>query len=117
MAKNISKKKIAHLSPLESSILKVLWRGGEGMRVRDISGRLGDVPLTSVAVTLDRLHIKGAVNRVSETGRGGAHYIYSAIPKESFQRSLVAGVVDRLVANFGSVAVNYFNEKYGKSKK
>lgn len=116
MQKNIPKK-IAQVSPLENSILNVLWKNGGGMRVREISAKLKKVPLTSVAVTLDRLHGKGAVVRESEKGRGGTHYIYSAVPRESFQRSMVAGVMDRLVENFGSVAVNYFNEKYGKRKK
>ncbi|MFZ3077375.1 MAG: BlaI/MecI/CopY family transcriptional regulator [Candidatus Aenigmatarchaeota archaeon] len=116
MRKTVSKK-IAQLSPLENSILGVLWKSGEGMRVRELHAKLKNIPLTSIAVTLDRLHKKSAVIRASEKGRGGTHYIYSAIPKESFQRSMVAGVMDRLVENFGSVAVNYFNEKYGKGKK
>lgn len=115
MGRNIPGK-IAQLSPLENSVLKVLWRSGGKMRVRELHAKLKVVPLTSIAVTLDRLHGKGAVVRASEKGRGGTHYIYSAIPKESFQRSVVAGIADRLVANFGSIAVNYFNEKYGKSK-
>jgi|GEM_PF-989060 len=116
MRKN-NPKKIAQLSPLENNILNVLWKSGEGMRVRGICAKLGGTPLTSIAVTLDRLHKKSAVIRESEKGRGGTHYIYSAVPKESFQRSLVAGVMDRLVENFGQIAVNYFNEKYGKRKK
>ncbi len=116
MQKNIPRK-VARLSPLENNILKVLWKTDGGMRVRELHTKLKNVPLTSIAVTLDRLHIKGAVVRTGETGRGGTHYIYSAIPKESFQRSMVAGVMDRLVENFGQIAVNYFNEKYGKKRK
>ncbi len=116
MEKNIPKK-IAHMSPLESGILKVLWRTDKEMRVREIYAKLKGSPLTSIAVTLDRLHAKGAVIRASEKGRGGTRYIYSAVPKESFQRSLVAGIADRLVENFGPIAVNYFNEKYGKRKR
>lgn len=116
MKKSISKK-IARLSPLENNILNVLWKSGKGMRVRELHAKLKKVPLTSIAVTLGRLHKKNAVMRASEKGRGGTRYIYSAIPKESFQRSLVAGIADRLVENFGSIAVNYFNEKYGKNKR
>lgn len=116
MRKNIAGK-IAQMSPLENGILKVLWKSGGGMRVRELHARLRKAPLTSIAVTLDRLHAKGAVVRAAEKGRGGTHYIYSAVPKESFQRSMVAGVMDRLVENFGQIAVNYFNEKYGKRKK
>ncbi len=116
MRKNIPEK-IAQLSPLENGILNVLWKSSEGMRVRDIYAKLKSVPLTSIAVILDRLHAKGAVVRESEKGRGGTRYIYSAVPKESFQRSIVAGAMDRLVENFGQIAVNYFNEKYGGGKK
>lgn len=116
MRKNNSKR-IARLSPLENNILNALWKSGEDMRVRELHAKLKKNPLTSIAVTLDRLHKKGAVLRTSEKGRGGTHYIYSAIPKESFQKTMIAGVMDRLVENFGQIAVNYFNEKYGKRKK
>ncbi len=117
MPRKDSSRGIARLSPLENSILNVLWKASGGMRVREIFLKLRDVPLTSIAVTLDRLHAKGAVVRTSETGRGGTRYIYSAVPKENFQRSLVAGAIDRLVENFGQIAVNYFNERYGNEKK
>lgn len=113
-----SLQRVAQLSPLENDVLNAIWKGSGGMRTRDVHAKLGKkVALTSVAVMLNRLHGKGAVSRTSEKGRGGTHYIYSAVPKEKFQRSLIAGVADRLVENFGSVAVNYFNEKYGRRKK
>ncbi len=108
----------AGLSPLENDVLNLIWKRSGGMRAREVHAKLRKKAApTSVAVILKRLCSKGALVRKSETGRGGTHYIYSAVPKESFQKSQIAGAVDRLVASFGSVAVNYFNEKYGKRKK
>ena len=66
------------LSPLEFSVLKVLWKQ-DSARVRQIYDKLKSsqkVALSSVAVILDRLFEKGLVNRKVETGRGGLRYVY-----------------------------------------
>lgn len=107
------------LSPLESDILDILWRK-RSARVRDLYGLLKrrGTALTSVAVSLDRLHKKGIVSRKIEYGRGGPHYIYTCdTGMEEFKKSVVENVVDGLIENFGPSAVTYFNERFGRKGK
>ncbi len=108
------------LSPLEYDVACVLWGcPAKQLKVREIHAQLKKskrgVPLTSVAVMLDRLHGKGIVSRTAEPGLGGYHYIYSTkASKKEFEQSLLANAVDRLIENFGSSAVAYFNERFSK---
>ncbi|MEF9475846.1 MAG: BlaI/MecI/CopY family transcriptional regulator [Candidatus Mariimomonas ferrooxydans] len=106
-------------SPLESDILDILWER-KSVKVRYIHTVLRKkkkVALTSIAVSLDRLYKKGVVDRDIETGRGGQHYIYIARKsKKEIEKSLMDNVVNKLIGNFGNVAVNYFNERFGKKK-
>jgi predicted transcriptional regulator len=110
------KRNLGMLSPLEDDVLRVLWRNDSGMRVRDVHNsvrRRRKVALTSVAVILDRLHDKKIVKRRIMTGRGGEHYVYSCCAGQSeFQKSVVEKTVDKLIDNFGPVAVSYFNERF-----
>ncbi|MBI2675756.1 MAG: BlaI/MecI/CopY family transcriptional regulator [Candidatus Aenigmarchaeota archaeon] len=109
----------AILSPLESSILEALWQKRKA-KVRELHSILKKekrIALTSVAVCLDRLHKKGIVMRETETGQGGVHYIYSPLnTRQDFDKSIVENVVDKLIYNFGDIAVNYFNERFSKAE-
>ncbi|MBI4154195.1 BlaI/MecI/CopY family transcriptional regulator [Candidatus Woesearchaeota archaeon] len=115
------KRNLGVLSPLESDVLKIMWKNPDSWRVRDIHSTLKKrrkVALTSVAVILDRLHAKKIVTRKINIGRGGEYYIYSCqVCKEDFQQTVVEKTVDKLIDNFGDVAVNYFNERFSKDKK
>lgn len=106
------------LSPLERSVLDVLWPDKK-MRVREIHARLkSKVALSSVAVILDRLHEKGIVSRDIETARGGARYIYQpSKSKKEFEKSIVEGAVNKLIETFGATAVSYFNDRFKENKK
>lgn len=115
----LNKKDLGVLSPLEHDVLRILWKK-DSMKVRDIHKvlkRKRNVALTSVAVILDRLHEKKTVRRSVSSCRGGYHYIYSATPRHDFEQSVIEKTVDRLIDNFGSVAVTYFNERFAKKKK
>lgn len=108
------------LSPLESQVLGLL-KPGEEFSVRRVHERVSArkrVALTSVAVTLDRLYKMGLVDRRAETGRGGVHYLYTprTSPRE-FERSMVKSAVDRLIERFGSTALAYFEERFGRRKR
>lgn len=107
------------LGPLEADILKILWAKDEA-RVREVYNLLKNkrkVALTSVAVTLDRLYEKKLVKRDVESGKGGTHYIYSTrTSKGDFESSVIENTVNKLIDNFGNVAVNYFNERFSKKK-
>jgi len=107
------------LSPLEAEILKILWVEKK-MRVRDIYDKLKckrKVAHTSIAVILDRLYKKKFVVRNVEAGLGGNHYIYSVrVTRADFENSVIRKTVDKLVENFGDVAINYFHERFAKKK-
>ncbi|MFQ5406253.1 MAG: BlaI/MecI/CopY family transcriptional regulator [Candidatus Micrarchaeia archaeon] len=111
----------AFLSPLECDVSKALWSGKKSMRVRQIHTKLKKlktwkkIPLTSVAVILDRLYEKGIVTRTAETGRGGTHYLYSAKKtKKELEYTFLDDTVNRLLASFGPSASSYFNERFSK---
>ena len=116
----LQKKNLGVLSPLETDVLSLLWGKKDGARVRDIYlvlRKKRKVALTSVAVILDRLYEKKIVKRRIETGRGGEHYIYSCrISKKDFEESVIDKTVDKLIENFGPIAVNYFNERFSRKK-
>ncbi len=106
----------AALSPLEALVLEAL-AGGQGLRTKDVYKlvkRKRKVALTSVAVMLDRLYSKGLVDRKVESCRGGHRYIYCASANtEKFEEKMLGSAVNKLIERFGSVAVSYFNERFG----
>ena len=108
------------LSPLENDVLKVLWPDRR-LKVRHIYEKLSKdrpVALSSIAVILDRLFEKSIVNRSVEKGRGGVRYIYYPVHNKSqFEKSLIETTVNKLIDNFGSTAVSYFNERFGEEKR
>ena len=103
------------LSPLEISILSCLWKQ-DGLKVRQIHAMLGakrSVPVSSIAVTLDRLYKNKIVKRKIESGRGGMHYIYSTkLSKSDFEQHIVEKTVNNLISSFGTVAFAYFNDRF-----
>ncbi|MBI2578858.1 MAG: BlaI/MecI/CopY family transcriptional regulator [Candidatus Aenigmarchaeota archaeon] len=107
------------LSPLETEILLLLWKMDKA-RVAELHRLLKrnrNFALTSVAVTLDRLHQKGIVSRTIEKGRGGGHYIYyPKKTKHEFEESVIEHTVNKLMNNFGTVAANYFYKRFSKRK-
>lgn len=116
---DLEKNSIGVLSPLQASILDTLWKK-DRQKVRDIHSNLRHkgIALTSIAVDLDRMHKKGMVWRSVENGRGGPHYIYSVRKsREEFEKSILDGTVNKLIEKFGSVAVDYFNERFSKTGK
>ncbi|MDE1828160.1 MAG: BlaI/MecI/CopY family transcriptional regulator [Candidatus Micrarchaeota archaeon] len=106
------------LSPLEDVVVNVLFSKKE-LTSREIFRLLkkkgSRVALTSIAVTLDRLHSKGLVTRRMETCRGGFRYVYTVRGnKNDVYRLILGRTVDRLMKRFGPIAASYFNEKFGK---
>ncbi len=117
---DLRKESIGVLSPLQADILKSLWKR-EQSTVRELYNTIKTkkkIALTSVAVDLDRLHKKGIVERVTENGLGGPHYIYSVSKSKSeFEKSVIDSTVNKLIQKFGSVAVDYFNERFSKESR
>lgn len=60
------------LGPLERRVLEALWASAGGARVRDLQPSFPEIAYTTLMTTLDRLHRKGVLERVSE-GRAFAY--------------------------------------------
>ena len=107
------------LSPLESSVLKVLWPS-KHLRVKEIHTHLkkNKVALSSVAVICDRLHDKGLLKRDIETSeKDCVRYVYfPSQNKANFEKSVIDKAVNNLLNTFGSTAVSYFNERFKRKK-
>ena len=108
------------LSALEADIMRSLWKKNP-LRVKELHKELGrrhNVALTTIAVTMDRLHERKLVERKIEAGRGGLHYLYyPSRAKEEFEKSLIDQTVNKLIEVFGKTAVSYFDERFKSSKK
>ncbi len=112
--KHISEKNLSHL---ENDMLDLLWKMKKA-RVREIYNLLikkRDLAHSSVAVMLDRLYKKGHVKREVESCKGGFRYIYCpSLEKSEFQRNVIENSVNKIIKKFGSTAINYFDERFGK---
>lgn len=107
------------LSPLEIDILSCIWKK-DSLKVRQIHKMLGNkrtVPVSSIAVTLDRLHKNRIVKRRIASGRGGMHYIYSPrLSKNDVEQQIIEKTVNSLISSFGAMAFSYFNERFSDKK-
>lgn len=86
------RKNDGRLGPLESQLLKMLWKRGSGT-VREVLDT-GEVrgAYTTVMTTLDRLHKKGLLDRVAE-GRA-----YRYLPRQT-QNEFNGAAVQRAIRN------------------
>ena len=111
---------IATLSPLEANIIKDLesTKDYTTSEVYSLIKKKRKVAQSSVSVLLDRLYKKGLLKRKTENAKGGVRFVYSiSESKEDFEKNIVENVVNRLVERFGSKAIAYFNESFGKRKR
>lgn len=98
------------LSPLEEKIMDFLWKNYDST-VSEIAEQV-EAPLSSVAVTIDRLIQHGYVLRKKEKVDGRMKYIYSpALEKEEADRRMVEDILDSLMDKFGDAVVNYFQQR------
>lgn len=101
-------------SPIETKIIKTLWREGE--MTTTMLTKKTDIPLTSVAGTLDRLVKAGYATRRSESINGRIKYFYEPIFSEKeIAIKITNRILDRLVDAFGPLALENFS-KYNDKK-
>ncbi len=116
----MSKGVLENLSPLEAETLKALPDGSR-KKVREIHAQVckrHKVPLTSVAVMLDRLYEKKLVGRGIETCRGGTRYIYFLKKShDEIETDYLKADVDSIISKFGDKAVAYFHKRFSEGKK
>ncbi|HIH44856.1 MAG TPA: hypothetical protein HA257_07245 [Candidatus Methanoperedenaceae archaeon] len=102
-------------SPIEADIMDALWESGDMLTV-EITEKT-NIPLTSVAGTLDRLVKAGFATRHVENVNGRVRYVYSAaFTHDETANEITTRVLDSLVDAFGEVAVENFARYTGKNK-
>jgi len=101
-------------SPIEAAILRALWSEGE-MTTSELTGKT-NIPLTSVAGTLDRLVKAGYTTRRTENVNGRVRYVYEPVfSEEEAASEITTKILDSLVEAFGPMAVENFS-KYSDKK-
>lgn len=101
-------------SPIEAAILRALWADGD-MMTSELTEKT-QIPLTSVAGTLDRLVKAGYASRTVDNGSGRVRYVYSPVYSEEEAASeITTRVMDSLVDAFGPLAIENFT-KYRDEK-
>jgi len=101
-------------SPIEAEIMKALWSEGE-MTTSELTGKT-NIPLTSVAGTLDRLVKAGYAVRHVENINGRVRYVYEpAFSEEEAASEITTKILDSLVDAFGPLALENFS-KYSDKK-
>lgn len=101
-------------SPIEAAILRALWSEGK-MTTSELTGKT-NIPLTSVAGTLDRLVKAGYTTRQTENVNGRVRYVYEPVfSEEEAASEITTKILDSLVQAFGPLAVENFS-KYSDKK-
>ncbi|VVB87942.1 HTH-type transcriptional regulator lrs14 [uncultured archaeon] len=101
-------------SPIEAKILKTLWDEGE-MMTSELTEKT-DIPLTSIAGTLDRLVKAGYASRRVDNVGGRVRYIYAPVfSEEEIAGEITTKILDSLVDTFGPLALENFS-KYSDKK-
>ncbi len=100
-------------SPIETSILKTLWKGGD-MTASELTGKT-NIPLTSVAGTLDRLVKAGYAARRTENINGRVRFVYASVfSEEEVATEITTKILDSLVDAFGPLALENFSKYSGR---
>ncbi len=101
-------------SDLEEEILKQLWNKGNGhsKSLHESVGKKYHVTHSTIAVTLNRLHEKGLLQRKPEKTRGGTRYIYTPkLSREDFGNHLSGKFLSFLRKSFGENCVANLKRK------
>lgn len=101
-------------SPIEAQIMDVLWSHDELMTSQITE--MTEIPLSSVAGTLDRLVKSGFAKRRVEKNKNRIRYVYSATTSaDNTANEITNRVLDSLVDTFGKVAIeNFYNYRNKK---
>jgi predicted transcriptional regulator len=104
------------LSPLEERIMSFLWKNPESTAA-EISRNL-NVPLSSIAATVDRLCKHGYLSRERRRVDKRTRYVYSPVlSREEAKKKMIEDILDTLMDRFEDIVVSYFNRRSGNVKR
>jgi predicted transcriptional regulator len=119
---NLGRKELeAFFGPLEANIIETVWNSEKKpLTVRKVYEKLKrekSIAYTTVMSTMDRLYVKGLLDRQIEKGKGGLFYVYwPKLEEQSFKKSAVRQVISSLIENFGEVVTSYLIEEAASDK-
>ena len=99
-----------YLGGLQAEVMDIFWRRGDAT-VREVVTELNerhDLAYTTVLTLVSRLYLRGLLAREPE-GRGFRYR--AAKSKEEFLGELSDELIDRLIADFGEIAVARLGER------
>lgn len=95
------------LGDLETDIMELIWSKGS-LTVRNVYEKISedrDIAYTTVMTVMSRLSEKGILKKI----KNGSAFLYEAeISKQEFTKSTVKKVMDSLLEDFTTSAVNQF---------
>lgn len=95
-----------NISPLEQKVMDLIWER-KACTVREAHQKLSKLAYTTVATILQRLYIKGLVER----NKQNKAYVYSPkLSKEFYSKRLAKNFLDRFFSSFGNTAIASFAE-------
>lgn len=101
--------KILQNGELEMQLMDILWDSKDAT-VNAIHKRISKnrpIAYTTVATILQRLYDKKLLNRYEDHN----HYVYSpAISRKDYSSNLVKNFINKLLSNFGDLAISSFAE-------
>ncbi len=98
------------LSGLESQIMEIIWQDKK-CSVRNIVERIQKkrtIAYTTVATILQRLYVKGLVDR-KETNKQ-AYVYFPKLSKKSYSKKIIKTFLNNILDSFGGVAIASFAE-------
>jgi len=106
MARNDLRRVLDTLGPLETKIMRAVWKGrlGTSFVVRDAQTVVPELAYTTVMTTLNRLAAKGLLEAFQVGGDRAHHYEAAGTPTE-YLAVLSRREFERLVERFGDNAL------------
>lgn len=105
------------LGTLEEAIMNVIWRDGRVSvrQVVDLINRRRHVAYTTVMTVMYRLSKKGILQRSRD--KSGAYVYQATKSKQDFLREVSKKMIEKLVREYGEVAIAQFINVVGASNR
>ena len=106
------------LGPLESEIMKVIWKKGQVLSVGDVhlalTGRGRDISYSAVKAVLNNLADKA---HLTKTRQSKVTLFAAEVSREAFDANVISVVVRSLKRNYGSAVITELVDQLAVDKK